>query len=165
MAGWKERRAGWLASLAFGVLATTGTAAQAATPPERCLQAGPELQAELVVRHGVFLRDASDRCDSLSHGTKDLWVQFNKTYGPLLARETARRDRTFRRLFRKDAPNAILYFDGRMVTSSRNVPVTPPFCENIKKILTQNMRGGWGSFLRQAKLDKDPIRRDYKVCD
>ena len=121
---------------------------------------------EQLVRHGVFLREASRMCEDRVPGATRMWTQFDSTFGAQLSGQTARRVTVFKREFPKTWLQMMTYFDGRMVTNYRyNHPTNGPFCKDVMTLLTKNQRGGWGSFSRQAKTIQDNVRLDFKSCE
>jgi hypothetical protein len=136
----------------------------AAAKPKGCLTAG-EMVTEQLVRHGVFLREASRLCDDTDPGAAKLWKDFDTTFDAQLSAQTARRKTVFQREFPKTSLQMMTYFDGRMVTNYRyNHPTNGPFCKDVMTLLQKNQRGGWGSFTRQAKVIQDNVRLDFKLC-
>ncbi|MDA8232249.1 MAG: hypothetical protein M0006_13000 [Magnetospirillum sp.] len=136
----------------------------AAAGPKRCLRP-QDVVTEQIVRHGVFLREASARCAEITPEVTGLWRDFYATYGSRLHAQTVKRETFFQRTFKADAKDTNLYFDGRLVTNLRNVPVNRSFCQNLKKLLDANKRRGWASFVKQAKTLQDEVALDYKLCE
>lgn len=137
--------------------------AWAQTPFKRCLTSS-EVQVEQLVRHGVFLRDSSNRCDEMTPGVDKMWKDFDTNFGVRLKQQTDRRARMFDREFKGDALKVRTYFDGRLVTYFRNRPLTVAYCTNVKTLLTDVGKGGWGTFSRQAKIVQNEVYLDYKTC-
>lgn len=135
----------------------------AAAKPKGCLSKA-EMQTEQIVRHGVFLREASNLCDDRVPGTRQMWKDFDSTFAPQLSAQTARRVTIFKREFPQTWLQMMTYFDGRMVTFYRNKSTNLQFCNDVSKLLKKNQRGGWGSFTRQAKVLQDNVRLDFNDC-
>ncbi len=136
----------------------------AAAKPRGCLTA-TEMVTEQLVRHGVFLREASRLCADSDPGGVKLWTAFDSTFGSQLSGQTARRITVFKREFPKTWLQMMTYFDGRMVTNYRyNHPTDAAFCKDVMTLLTKNQRGGWGSFSRQAKTLQGNVRLDFREC-
>ena len=130
---------------------------------KRCLSSA-EIQTEQLVRHGVFLREAGNRCDEMLPGTAAKWKKFDERFGPRLKSQTDRRAKMFTREFKKDALKVRTYFDGRLVTYHRNVPLTTAYCTQANKMLDEVNRRGWGGFTEQAKVVQNEVLLDYKAC-
>jgi hypothetical protein len=138
-------------------------AAPAWAKPKGCLSER-EMKNDQLVRHGVFLREASRRCEFYAPGSAKLWVDFEAANAQRLQRETQMRARIFEREYPDDVKMAAAVFDGRLVTFHRNVPVTPAFCENVKGLLEENAKRGWGGFTKQSKTAHDAVFLDFKAC-
>ncbi len=151
-------------SLCLGVAWCCLFALPVGAKPKNCLTSS-ELLAEQIVRHGVFLREASRRCDDMAPGSRAQWQDFDTRFGPRLARQTAARLRVFKREFPDDWQHAMAVLDGRLVTHHRNVPIDQPFCDNIQTLLQEDQRGGWNIFAKQAKSVQDEAILDYRPCD
>lgn len=131
--------------------------------PERCINKA-EQAAEQVVRHGIFLREAGNRCEHLVPGIRQLWLDFDEINGPRFAQQTERRSRIFKRQFKDDWLKVMTFFDGRLVTYYRHYPLTEPYCRNVETLLNDNLRRGWKAFNSQAKLLANEINMDYRAC-
>ena len=134
-----------------------------AAKPKHCVT-DRELLAEQAVRHGIFLREAGTRCDDYNPGTYKLWKDFDAQFGSKLLGQTNNRLKFFQREFPDDWKRLMNYFDGRQVTYFRNFPLTLAYCDMVEELLQNNQKGGWGSFVKQAKLAQDESRMDYKLC-
>jgi hypothetical protein len=145
------------------VLAALPVAAGAQVKFKRCLSQA-EMQTEQLVRQGVFLREAANRCDEMVPGTAKKWKDFDQRFGARLKSQTDRRAKLFQREFKQDALKVRTYFDGRLVTYHRNVPLTVAYCEHADEMLDEIAKGGWGAFTTQAKLLQNEVLLDYKSC-
>jgi hypothetical protein len=132
--------------------------------PQHCF-AKAEIAADLIVRHGVFLRESSRRCDDTRPGTKKMWEDFDKAFGSRLLSQRTRRENAFKREFPQDWLKALTTFDARLVTYERNLYDTPEFCSDIEKLLKTNQKSGWSSFVKQSKTLKSVAVLDIKPCD
>lgn len=149
-------------ALAALLLAEPG-AAWAQVKFKRCLTA-PEVQVEQLVRQGVFLREAANRCDDMLPGTAKKWKAFDERFGAKLKAQTDKRVKLFSREFKQDALKVRTYFDGRLVTYHRNVPLTVAYCTQTNKMLDEITKRGWNGFADQAKVVQNEVHLDYKVC-
>jgi len=129
----------------------------------RCLTDG-EAQVEQLVRHGVFLREAGRRCDEVTPGTGKLWMDFDERFGTRLKSQTDRRVKLFARQFKNDAVKVRTYFDGRLVTYHRNYPLSLAYCTDVKQMLQEVNKKGWGGFTQQAKVVQNEVTLDYNSC-
>lgn len=146
------------------VLATLPVAdALAQAKFNRCLSTG-EVQVEQLVRHGIFLRESANRCDEMLPGTAKKWKAFDTKFGSRLKSQTDKRVKLFSREFKQDATKVRTYFDGRLVTYHRNVPLTTAYCTQANKMLDDITKRGWGGFAEQAKVVQNEVHLDYKVC-
>jgi len=136
--------------------------ALAADPP-RCLKQS-EVVTEQSVRHGIFLRELSSRCDKLVPGSAQLWRDFNKSFGDRLKKQTDAHNKWIQRQFGDEWKQAADFYDGRQVSAHRNYSINQPFCDDIKKLLDANQAKGWASFTRQAKVLQDEVVLDFKLC-
>ena len=136
----------------------------AAAKPRGCLTRS-EMVTEELVRHGVFLREASRLCEDRTPGGAKMWQDFDTTFDKQLSGQTARRITVFKREFPTAWLQMMTYFDGRMVTNYRyNHPTDGAFCKDVLALLKKNQRGGWGTFSRQAKVIQDNVRLDFRTC-
>ncbi len=150
------------ACLAVVVLCVLPVAA--AAKPRGCLTEA-EMVTEQLVRHGVFLREASRLCEDRTPGSAKLWQDFDTTFDTQLSAQTARRITVFKREFPKTWLQMMTYFDGRMVTNYRyDHPTNGPFCKDVMTLLQKNKRGGWATFSLQAKVIQDNVRLDFQLC-
>lgn len=147
--------------LALVLAVPAGATAQVAF--KRCLTE-QEVQVEQLVRHGVFLRESANRCDGMMPGSAKKWKSFDERFGPRLKSQTDRRAKLFQREFKKDALKVRTYFDGRLVTYHRNVPLTVAYCTQANKMLDEVGKRGWGGFAEQAKVVQNEVLLDYKSC-
>lgn len=148
-------------SFALGLVWSNGAGAQVKF--KRCLSPA-ELQVEQLVRQGVFLRESARRCNEITPGSGKLWTDFDQKFGVRLKQQTDRRAKLFQREFKDDALKVRTYFDGRLVTYHRNVPLTIAYCENIDKMLIEVSKRGWGAFTKQSKVLENEVLLDYKAC-
>lgn len=130
---------------------------------KRCLSPA-EIQVEQLVRHGVFLRESGNRCDEMLPGTAKKWKAFDERFGQRLKQQTDRRAKLFQREFKQDALKVRTYFDGRLVTYHRNVPLTVAYCTQANKMLDEVGKRGWNAFADQAKVLQNEVLLDYKSC-
>jgi hypothetical protein len=130
---------------------------------KRCLTP-PEVKVEQLVRHGVFLRESSARCDDMQPGSARIWLEFDQKSGARLKQQTDRRARMFEREFKADALKVRTYFDGRLVTYHRNRPLTVAYCTNVRTMLDEIGKSGWSRFARQAEVVQNEVHLDYKTC-
>lgn len=130
---------------------------------KRCLST-TEVQVEQLVRHGVFLREAGNRCDEMLPGTAKKWKAFDERFGPRLKQQTDKRAKLFQREFKQDALKVRTYFDGRLVTYHRNIPLTTAYCTQTNKMLDDIGKRGWGGFSEQATVVQNEVLLDYKAC-
>ncbi len=137
--------------------------AQARKKAPRCLTAA-DVKTEQLVRHGIFLREAGNRCDEWVAGTRQKWLDFDGRFGTRLKAQTDRRIRMFQRAFRDDAVKVMTYFDGRLVTYYRHYPLSEVYCRDVDDLLTEVNRRGWGGFTKQAEVIQNEVHLDYKVC-
>lgn len=130
---------------------------------KRCFSA-KEIEVEQLVRHGIFLRESSNRCEESTPGVAKMWKDFDTNFGQRLKAQTDRRAKIFQREFKEKELQVRTYFDGRLVTYHRNQPVTIAYCQNVKKLLTDLGRKGWGAFNSQAILVQNEVLLDIKKC-
>lgn len=152
-----------LLPIAAMVLVLWSGAAFAQVKFKRCLSLA-ELQGEQMVRHGIFLRESARRCNEITPGSGKLWLDFDKNFGARLKQQTDKRAKLFTREFKADALKVRTYFDGRLVTYHRNIPLTSAYCEHIDDMLTDLSTGGWGAFSSQSKVLANEVLLDYKAC-
>lgn len=145
------------------VLMGLSAIAEAQTTFKRCLTPA-EIQVEQMVRHGVFLREAGNRCEEWVKGTAKKWRDFDQRFGTKLKKQTDTRAKLFQREFKEDALKVRTYFDGRLVTYFRNVPLTQAYCTNADDMLDEVTKGGWNAFGKQAKVVQNEVLLDYKQC-
>ncbi len=146
--------------LAFAVLSPSPAAAK----PKHCFSA-PEISAEREVRHGIYLREASQRCDGqYLKGSNAIWQKFEAANGTKFKSAVDRRKKAWSREFPDDWQYKINHADGRLVTYARNLPRTQGFCANIDDLLKEVDKRGYGGFSAQAKLLQNEVIDDYKVC-
>ena len=150
------------ATILGAVLMASGPSS-AQVKPKRCLS-GTEVATEQLIRHGVFLREASGRCDEYTPGTKAEWTKFDEANADRLRKQTDKRAKFFAKEFKADAQKVMTYFDGRLVTYHRFVPITPAYCRNVQEMLKEIGRRGWGAFTNQAKVVQNEVYLDYKIC-
>ncbi|MGE5547773.1 MAG: hypothetical protein ACM33T_12800 [Solirubrobacterales bacterium] len=151
------------AALLLAMVAALPQAALAQGKAKQCLTSA-EAQADRLVRHGVFLREAANRCDEIVPGLREKWTAFDKANGPRLRQQTERRMKVFQREFKDEWKQAMTYFDARLVTYHRHMPLTKPFCDNVAALFAELDRKGWGALVKQSKAVQDQVTIDYKVC-
>lgn len=149
------------------ILAALLILAPAAAPAQvkfnRCLSEA-EVVTEQLVRHGIFLREAGNRCDEMTPGTAKAWKAFDAQFGERFRQQTDKRKKLFAKQF-KDKPDQVrTYFDGRLVTYHRHYPLTQAYCTNVDKLLKDATKRGWKGFTDQAKTVQNEVLLDYKTC-
>ncbi|MGE5476429.1 MAG: hypothetical protein ACM3Q1_07225 [Bacteroidales bacterium] len=149
--------------LVAAVLVGLPSAALAQAKFKRCLST-TEVQVEQLVRHGVYLREAGNRCEEMLPGSAKKWKSFDDRFGPKLKQQTDKRAKLFQREFKQDALKVRTYFDGRLVTYHRNVPLTVAYCTQSNKLLDEVNKRGWNAFAEQAKVIQNEVLLDYKAC-
>lgn len=137
--------------------------AQSRGKPKRCLSPA-EVTTEQIVRHGIFLREASGRCEEFTSGTWKLWKDFDTTFADRLKGQTDKRKQVYQREFKDNWVKVMTYFDGRLVTYHRHAPVTHGTCVNVQEMLQEITKKGWNGFAKQAKVVQNEVHLDYKVC-
>ena len=136
----------------------------AAAKPKHCFSR-PEITAEREIRHGIYLREAAQRCDGqYLKGSNEMWQKFEAANGAKFKLAMDRRKRAWSREFPDDWQYKVTHADGRLVTFARNVPRTQGFCDNIDELLKEVDKRGYGGFSAQAKLIQNEVVADYKVC-
>jgi len=145
------------------ILAVCVVPAQAAKP-KRCFSLA-ELRAEQEIRHGIYLREAAKRCDGrFLTGSNALWQKLETANATKFRAAMDKRTKAWQREFPEDWKDKINHADGRLVTYDRNVPLTQGFCDNIDELLQEMDKRGYGGFSAQAKLLRNEVIDDYKVC-
>lgn len=139
------------------------TAALAQAKFKRCLS-DSEVQVEQLVRHGIFLRESANRCEEMLPNSAKKWKAFDQRFGARLKQQTDKRVKLFAREFKQDALKVRTYFDGRLVTYHRNVPLTVAYCTQANKMLDDVTKRGWAGFAEQAKVVQNEVHLDYKIC-
>lgn len=136
----------------------------AAPKPKKCFTL-PELTSEREVRHGIYLREASRRCQGrfLPDSVKT-WDTFEEANGAKFRAAVVRRLKAWQREFPADWQAKQNHADGSIVTYARNIPLTEGFCENIGELLTTIAKRGYGGFSAQAKVIKNEVVQSYKAC-
>jgi hypothetical protein len=124
-----------------------------------------ELIAEREVRHGIFLREASRRCQGrfLAHSRK-IWDAFEQDNGVRFRTQVARRASGWQREFPDDWKIKQTRSDGQIVTYARIQAVTPAFCANVDEMLQENGKAGYAGFARQAARIRNEVTDDYRQC-
>lgn len=139
-------------------------AAAWAAKPKRCLSPA-EVVAEQEIRHGIYLREASGRCDSrLLRGAKARWQKFETANGQRFRNANQKRINAWKREFPDDWQDQMNFADGRLISYDRHIPLTEGFCENIDNLLKTIESRGYGGFSKQAKVVRNQVVDDYKVC-
>lgn len=129
----------------------------------RCLSQSEALTEQLV-RHGVFLREAGNRCDEYNPGTVNAWKDFDAKFGTRMKQQTDKRKKLFTKQFKDKAVQVTTYFDGRLVTYHRHFPISTAYCANVERLLKDVGKRGWAGFTDQAKTVQNEVLADYKVC-
>ena len=123
------------------------TSAAAEAKPRRCFTSG-ELTAEREVRHGIFLREATKRCDArLLPGATKRWQTFEEANGARFRAAVSRRQKAWQREFPDDWLVKQTRADGQIVTYARHQPVWPAGCADVVGVMCVVGRrgsGGWG---------------------
>ena len=132
--------------------------------PKGCFSK-PEISSDLIVRHGVFLRELSKLCEGFEAGGAQEWLDFDTAFGTRLKGERTRRESAFKREFPDSWLKVVTTFDARMVTFDRNLPVNDAFCADVKSLLDDNKKRGWASFTKQSKVVRDESTLDFKPCN
>ncbi len=126
-----------------------------------------EQTAEEVVRYGLRLREGAMGCDGApweAH-TQPLWEAVDKQFGPQFKQQTDARAKAFVREFENDAEHKLTQWNARIVFYYRNYPLSPVYCDSIKKEMMQMQAKGWNAFVKLAKLAREDIRMTYQPCD
>lgn len=135
-----------------------------AAKPKRCLVEG-EVRAEQDVRHGVFLREASARCEGqYVTGTKKLWAEFIAKAGDKLGKANDKRAKVYQREFPDDWKHQLTIADGRIVTYHRHYPLTGAYCKNVERLIGDAARKGYAAFAKQAATVQNEVISEYKTC-
>lgn len=129
----------------------------------RCLTQAEALTEQLV-RHGVFLREAGNRCEDYKAGTAKMWTDFDAKLGPRMKQQTEKRKTLFIKQFKEKALEVTTYFDGRLVTYHRHYPLSAAYCGHVNDLLKEVGKRGWAGFSEQAKMVQNEVLMDYKVC-
>ena len=138
--------------------------AAAPAAPKKCFTKA-EIKAEQEVRQGIYLREAASRCaERLLPGARDRWQKIEEVNGAKFRSAVDRRQKAWKREFPDDWTYQINYADGRLVTYARNVPVTEGFCENIDELLQTIEKRGFVAFTKLAKVVRNQVTDNYKVC-
>ncbi|CAA7626855.1 conserved exported hypothetical protein [Candidatus Terasakiella magnetica] len=146
------------------ILMLLGATSAQAAKPKKCLSL-PEITAEREIRHGIFMRESSNRCDGrFLRGSAQMWQKFEQANGTKLRAANGKRLKAWEREFPTDWRYKINYADGRLVTYDRNIPLTAGFCENVEELLQEVDKRGYAAFSAQAKLLQNEVVEDYKVC-
>ncbi|MBI3447159.1 MAG: hypothetical protein HY055_17775 [Magnetospirillum sp.] len=139
-------------------------AATAGAKPKGCFTL-PELKAEQEIRHGIYLREAANRCDArFLPGAKARWQKIEAANGVKFKAANAKRIKAWEREFPDDWKYKLTFADGRLVTYDRNIPLTSGFCDNIDDLLTTAEKGGYGALTKQIKPIRNEVVEDYKAC-
>ncbi len=126
-----------------------------------------EETAEQNVREGLRLREGALGCDGQpwNAGTRALWEDIDRQFGPRFAAQTKVRERAFQREFADDADNRLGMWNGRIVMYFRNYPLSNLYCRDIRAMLLEMQKRGWGYFTVQAAKARDVVKMDYRPCD
>lgn len=125
-----------------------------------------EMTAETIVREGLRLREGALGCDGppWNMGTRPLWEEVDRVFGPRFAQQTHSRMRAFQREFQDDAVNRLQMWDARTVMHYRHYPVSQLYCEDIRDTLQDVRKSGWSIIPRQAAKGRDAVEMDYRPC-
>ena len=146
------------------ILSLLATPALAQVKFKRCLNQA-EVKVEKLVRHGIFLREGGNRCDTdYNPGTAKMWKDFDTKFGPRLAQQTASRKKVFDREFKGNALEVMTYFDGRLVTYYRYYPLSVSYCGQVDKLLKEVTQRGWNAFAKQSEIVQADVVTDMKIC-
>ena len=139
-------------------------AAPADAKPKGCFTRA-EISSDQIVRHGVYLREAADRCNDYEPGSWKVWKDLDDKFGVRFRSERSRRESAFKREFPDSWKQNVTTFDAKLVTFDRNLPYNDAFCADIKELLDNAQKKGWGEFTKQSKKIRDQARMEFKPCD
>lgn len=122
-----------------------------------------EIKAEQEIRHGIFLRESSAKCDSWIPGIRDGWDNFAAANSQRFDAANQKRIKAFLREFAADWQNEMNRSDGRIVTYHRHFPLTQGYCDNVAK-LVKELAKGYRAFTEQAGTVQNEVIADFKVC-
>lgn len=147
------------------ILALAVLAEPAWAKPKGCFTQR-EATAEEVVRHGVRLREGSQRCNELGYSalTAERWQALDAVLGEQFAGEVGIRSRAFRREFGDTAETELRLWDGRIVSYFRYRPLSGIYCRALEQMMGDAEGMGWGRFKAQALRERGEIRMQYRVC-
>jgi len=133
--------------------------------PKSCFTAA-ELGAERLVRQGLRLREGAKGCDGdpWNFHTQAQWDDINNRFGKQFAAQTKIRKGAFIREFDKEAEYKLSESDGRIVMHYRGYPLSPTYCADIKKLLTDMQKSGWVTFTKRANAAPDEVNFVYRKC-
>jgi hypothetical protein len=150
------------AAVIIGVATLLGWA-PAAAKPKHCLSK-KEIQSEQIVRHGVFLREASRACEGIYvTGVRQAWENFVVRFNDRFKKANDDRIKAFQREFPDNWKRMITSADGQIVTYYRYFPLTKAYCENVDGLIG-DLTGGFGGFTNQAETIQNEVLSDYKNC-
>jgi hypothetical protein len=136
----------------------------AVAAPKGCFTTA-EITSEREVRHGIYMREATKRCDiRFLKGATERWQKFETANGAKFRASVDRRKKAWQREFPDDWQYKVTHADGSLVTYARNIPYTEGFCDNIDELMTRIDKGGFAGFSKQAKWIQNQVVADYKVC-
>lgn len=132
--------------------------------PKGCFSQ-PEIVAEQEIRHGIFLREAAKLCDGrFLKGSDALWRKFATANDLKFKTANDKRKRAWQREFPDDWQYKITHADGALVTFNRNIPLTQGFCDNVDDLLQTVSKRGYAGLSGQAKLLRNEVVQDYRIC-
>jgi hypothetical protein len=160
-----EPRQGLGGILSLLLIVSLASALPAEAKPKGCFSKAEET-AEQVVRQGLRLREGARGCDGdpWNQRTQAAWDDIDKRLGSQFAAQTKTRKAAFQREFDKDAENHLSEWDARIVTHYRQMPLSPIYCRDVKKLLTEVQKKGWSALLKQAAKGSDQVKMVYKSC-
>jgi hypothetical protein len=126
-----------------------------------------EQTAEQIVRQGLRLREGARGCDGApwNMGTQSLWEDLDARLGAQFAAQTNIRRRAFIREFGDDANYQMDLWNGRIVMHFRHFPLSAVYCAEIKDMLEQAQKRGWGVIRSGAAKARDAVKMDYRPCE
>ena len=143
-------------------------ALSAATPalakPKFCFTRA-EISSDQIIRHGVYLREAALRCNDYEPGSWAAWKAIDDKFGTRFRSERTKRENAFKREFPDTWLKDVTTFDAKLVTFDRNLPFNDAFCADIKELLDNVQKKGWGELTTQSKKIRDQARMEFKPCD
>ena len=148
----------------IAVAALMTLTAPAWAKPKGCFTRA-EISSDQIIRHGVYLREAALRCNDYEPGSWAEWKQIDNKFGTKFRAERTRREGGFKREFPDSWLKDVTTFDAKLVTFDRNLPYNDAFCADIKDLLDNIQKKGWGEFTAQSKKIRDQARMEFVPCD